>query len=378
MIYLDGTATTKPSKEAIRDFNFACERYWFNPSSTNYTDGMSTNIMLYNSRKIIADCIGCEPDNIIFTSGSTEGINWVMKCGGWDEIILSTIEHPAVDNTAKYLRSIGKMISYIPVNTHGIVDMDVLIDKLEAAQLNSRRALVCIMDSNNEIGTVQTTQDLITITHSYGAKYLCDMTQSFAHSDVVSVNMGYDYAVASAQKFHGIRGIGFVYAHNPTSLTPLLHGGHQEANLRAGTEPLPLIYSMANQFKRVCEDRKSVYECLSDMKYCFLENLEFEHIVNGYIVSIPSVISLQIPGIDANKLLTLLDMDGICVSAGSACSTGENKPSRILKAIGLSDEAARSTIRISLDESLTQDELYAAISSLNKNVKTLKRMGIYG
>lgn len=375
MLYFDDTATTRPSKDSLNTFIKVSTEYWGNPSSTNYDPGIEARRKLEEARATIADCIGAKPCQIFFTSGSTEGANWIVQKTPKTFMVFTTeMEHPAVYESA---RSSNRPLVYLRLDENGRVDLDDLQHMLEVMgpQLygDDANILVAITDSNNETGVCQPTKEIANICHQYGAKVrlFADMTQSFAHSDVYKVDdLGYDFAIASAQKFHAPRGVGFVYARHPDDLEPLLYGGHQEGGKRAGTEPVALICAMADQFKRECENRAKNNVVIQRTKDYLLGKLYarigYFKINGGEKNVLPSVLSICLNNCDANRLLSYLAMDGIYLSAGSACSTGENKPSRILKAMGMSDRDAQSTIRISLNENVSHtdiDELVETIAA---------------
>lgn len=375
-LYLDSTATTKPTELAISSFVNVNTNNWYNPNATMSEGGIEARRIIERSRESIASGIGAKPEQIIFTSGSTEGANMIIKGfipRGREKdygIICSVIEHPAVWETCKYMGSCGVDLWCLDVDEWGQVLMDPLKYDLEALK-SKKRILVCIMDSNNETGVLQRTMEIEEIVHSYSNAYLfSDMTQSYAHADFIEADMlGYDFACASAQKFGGLKGVGFVYAKDPTLLTPLIHGGGQENGLRSGTENVGGIYSMAHQFDIVCNARKNgdfeYIRSISDkLRYDLLLNFKDCMILTpeGYVL--PNIISVCFPGHDANQIVTMLELQGIQVSAGSACHTGENEPSRVLKAMGLTDDQARSTIRISLSSEVSRTDIDRFVNAL--------------
>lgn len=375
-MYLDTTATTKPTSLAIDSFINVNTNHWHNPNATMSEGGIEARRLVEESRAKVAELIGAKPEQIIFTSGSTEGANMIIKGfipRGREKdygIICSVIEHPAVWETCKYMGSCGVDLWCLDVDEWGQVLMDPLKYDLEALK-SKKRILVCIMDSNNETGVLQRTMEIEEIVHSYSNAYLfSDMTQSYAHADFIEADMlGYDFACASAQKFGGLKGVGFVYAKDPTLLTPLIHGGGQENGLRSGTENVGGIYSMAHQFDIVCNARKNgdfeYIRSISDkLRYDLLLNFKDCMILTpeGYVL--PNIISVCFPGHDANQIVTMLELQGIQVSAGSACHTGENEPSRVLKAIGLTDDQARSTIRISLSSEVSRTDIDRFVNAL--------------
>lgn len=374
-LYLDSTATTKPTDLALDSFVNVNTNHWHNPSATMSEGGIAARRLVEESRKKIADLIGAKSEQIIFTSGATEGANMIIKGfipRGHERkhcIICSPIEHPAVWETAIYMYNCGAWLNVLDVNGFGDIDLKQLEECLEWGRL-STKTLVCVMDSNNELGTIQKTMEIEEIVHKYPNAYLfSDMTQSYAHAEVIGADiLKYDFACASAQKFGGLKGVGFVYARDPSLLTPLIHGGGQEGNMRSGTENVGGIVSMAKQFEDVCNARHH-----GDIEYIRMLNNKLRTLLitnfnNIRILSpddgLPSILSVMFPGNDANNIVTMLELQNIQVSAGSACHTGENKPSRTLKAIGLTDDEARSVIRISLSSELSTGDLNKFINIL--------------
>lgn len=360
-MYLDGTATTKPSKLAIDSFVDVCENHWGNPSSTNYELGIDAKRILELSRKIIARQINAAPEQIFFCSGATEAANWIISQNCYD-VACSSIEHPAVYNTVPLWK--------FGVDHDGIVNMD----ELERLIKDNSPITVALMDSNNETGTIEPTKKVAEMVHSYkDCKLITDMTQSFAHSLNVDVqDLGMDFAFGSAHKFHGLKGVGFVYVKEPDSFRAMMSGGHQERGVRPGTENVAGIYSMAMQFQDSMKRRKTDYKIEQAIKDEFLLGLGNRGIcyrVNGGENTLPSIVSITFPGVNAEKLMSFLAMDGIYVSAGSACSTGSKKPSRVLLNMGLSREDAMSTLRFSLSSELTPDDIEFLINSIDVNIK---------
>ena len=348
MLYLDGAATTKPSTLAIKTFAEVSRETWMNPSSGMYEGGIEARRLLNDSRVIIADCIGAEPEQIFFTSGATEGANWIIFSNRYRQQVSDKMEHPCVHNA---VQSIATFPYYINNNNRGEIDLSDL-EMLLSTYMDYSSVLVSIMDSNNETGNINPTWKIAEICHQQGrsCRLFTDMTQSFAHSPEINVSkLGMDYAVGSAHKFGAFKGTGFVYVKEPNTLRPFIVGGHQERGMRAGTENVAGIRAMAVQFEDVCRNRERDNKIIMNKKKELISRLPDWMTINGSDNTLPNIISVTIPGREANKIIAMLAMRDIYLSAGSACSSGEDKPSRILKAMGLSDADARSTIRISID-----------------------------
>lgn len=344
MLYLDVAATTQPSFTAMMKFKEISERNWMNPSSKTYSSSAAT--ALSDARKTIAGIIGAEPEQIFFTSGATEAANWVMA-QPWDRIIISAIEHPCVDEAAF-------MPYRIPVDRNGVIDLDRLRQQLEAFK-DEERVLVAVMGANNEIGTVEPIFEIARIVHSYpNARLFADNTQLWAHGDTPRLD-GVDFACASAHKFGGFKGTGFLYVKEPDDLSPLLYGGHQERGLRAGTENVAGIVAMAAAFEE--NVRYGDPEAVNVRKYIDRLAHEAGYIINAEGYGLPNIASITLPDCGALEMIVALAMDGIYVSAGSACTSGSAAPSRILKAIGLTDEEALRTIRVSFDRKTRMEDI---------------------
>lgn len=358
-LYLDGTATTKPSQLAIDTFTNISRYVWGNPSSTNYDIGISAKQILNKSREMIARLISAEPEQIFFTSGSTEAANWIMQRID-RKIFYSNVEHPCIYNTGRYLEYIYPMSA----EEFNPDDFEEVVKKIHS--LNGKEFLICMMDSNNETGHLYDTRVYASLAHSHGGYLFTDMTQSFAHSYQISMDvLQCDFACASAHKFGGLKGTGFAYIKNPKLLKPLLYGGSQENGLRAGTENVAGIYAMALAFEKTCEQREEEWDKLKHLRSYLLNRLNEYPIVYGINgLGLPGILSLTFPGYDANMILSYLALRGIYLSAGSACSTGENKPSRILLNSGLSESEARSTIRITLYKDMTNHDIDCFIKNL--------------
>lgn len=378
--YFDCAATTKPTEQVIKDIETGMRDYWYNPSSIS-EESRKVKLQIEHARQQVADFINCKPEEIIFTSGATESNNLVMR-SNWDIVMCSAIDHPSIYKTVNYANVyLGRY--FLPVSSGGQIDLNKLKDMLEYYFYSmSNPFLVCISYVNNEIGSTENIYEISKIVHSYNDGYLMvDATQAIEYRDIDVQGMGIDMLSASFHKFGGVRGCGFLYVKDGIKLQPLLTGGHQENNLRAGTEPSYLITAMGNRLEEIKKTKTLRLKSIADTNWSIKKKLgliDGNKIIegikqNGEYCS-PHIISLTIPNIPAQELITLMDLDGVIVSAGSACSSGENVPSRVLKAIGLTDDEARSTIRISFDEYTTEKDVENLIESLVKNVKILKEL----
>lgn len=351
MIYLDCAATTQPYQQALAKFYNVASLTWMNPSSRLYsTDAFN---VLFDSRQSIANIVGCKPEQILFTSGSTEAANWIIRSsvGRGDHIITSLIEHPCVYNTAL---NCGADIHYVQTDPDGKVDLISLTRLLEYCTERTGNILVAIMGANNELGTIEPVQEIGDLVHCFKrARYFCDTTQLWPH-EKISIE-GIDYACMSAHKFGGLKGTGFVYCKDPSSLQPLLTGGAQEFGMRAGTENVGGIAAMAEALELTERYKEEFKESATALRKMFTSQSEYR--VNGGHDVIQNIVSLTMPDCDAQQMVAALGMDGICIAAGSACATGETEPSRILRAVGMSDEEALRTIRVSFDAKVRDGDI---------------------
>ena len=384
--YFDCAATTKPTEQVIKDIETGMRDYWFNPSSTS-EESRKVKLQIEHARKQVADFINCKPEEIIFTSGATESNNLAIRGTYQQGVFCSEIDHPSVYNTVKDMSYFDESFLYclLKVEKGGQINLDYLSERLSKKKdiYEYVHPIICISYVNNEIGSTENIYEISKIVHQYRGYLLVDATQAIEYRDIDVQGMGIDMLSASFHKFGGVRGCGFLYVKNGIKLQPLLTGGHQENNLRAGTEPSYLITAMGNRLEEMQKTKALRLKVIGDISWSIKKKLgliDGNKIIegikqNGKYCS-PHIISLTIPNIPAQELITLMDLDGVIVSAGSACSSGENVPSRVLKAIGLTDDEARSTIRISFDEYTTEKDVENLINSLTKNVQILKELHV--
>ena len=351
MIYLDCAATTQPYQQALAKFYNVSSLTWMNPSSRLYSTDAAN--VLFDSRQTIADIVGCKPEQILFTSGSTEAANWIIRSsvGRGDHIITTLIEHPCVYNTAW---DSGAYVHFVQTDSDGKVDLISLTRLLEYCTEREGKILVAIMGANNELGTIEPVQEIGDLVHCFRrARYFCDTTQLWPHEKISTD--GIDYACMSAHKFGGLKGTGFMYCKDPASLQPLLTGGAQEFGMRAGTENVGGIAAMAEALELTERYKADFKEAATAIRKQIVSQSEYR--VNGGHDVIQNIVSLTMPDCDAQQMVAALGMDEIYIAAGSACSTGEAEPSRILRAVGMSDEEALRTIRISFDAKIREGDI---------------------
>ena len=380
MIYLNSASTSQPAKEVIDDINFYLTQNWSNPSDISQNAIHAKGDVMY-ARGQIAKVIGTTVDEIFFTSGGSEANNWAIKgildmYSDIDAIITTKVEHPSVYNTCKYLETKGYKVYYVPIDYFGCVKTY----ELERTIINNRikKPLVSIMFANNEIGSVNDIKKISEIVHKYNGILHTDAVQAFMHTRINVNELGIDLMSVSGHKFGCPKGIGFLYKTKRLDISPLIHGGKQEYGMRGGTENVPYICAMGNQVERLSEDLDVYLERAVDIHDYIIrevyERCEYcEVYLNGHPRKrIATNLSFTFKGINAEQLITLLDMKGVCVSAGSACCAGEKTPSRVIKEIGFGDKDAFSTIRVSFDYNVTRDMIDEFVDALVECVQSLK------
>jgi cysteine desulfurase len=365
IVYADNAATTPISDDALMAMTYFLKKAYGNASQP-YAFSRASRKALKDSRAIIADCIGASPDEIFFTSGGSESDNWVLK-SSWIQqkpIITSTIEHHAILNTADFIKRHGGQVEYLSVDNKGLVNSNQLSELLN----KSSSGLVSLMTANNELGTIQPIRDLAEKIRSAGWLFHTDAVQAVGHIPLDVKEMGVDFLSASGHKFNGPKGVGFVYARKGTMLDPLIHGGAQESGLRAGTENIASIVSMAVALKENIEALKENAAHLVKLEGIILKRLKNSGVRfqrNG-TSQLPGLLSLSFNDKDGEMLLHRLDLRGISVSTGSACDSQNTKISHVLQAINLSEDIAKGTIRISLGKlNKEEDATYIADSLIN-------------
>lgn len=368
-IYADNAATTKLDIDAFEAMKpYLLEEY--GNASQPYTFSRSAKAALKEARQTIASCINAEPEEIYFTSGGTESDNWAIKGSAFSDVdykttIASQVEHHAVLNACHAIEKLRYPVTYLRVERDGTVAPQELASTIG----NNTTRLVSIMLVNNEIGTIQPITDLCEIAHAYGATFHTDAVQALGHIPVDVHNLGVDLLSASAHKFNGPKGVGFLYIRRGTKIVPYADGGAQESSLRAGTENIASIVGMAIALKKNCENINTNAQHLRNLETALIDALTHEgidYIRNGSRNQVPGNISISFNGADGEALLHRLDLMGICVSTGSACNSVHTQISHVLKAIQLNDTYAKGTIRISFGRNNTFDDAHAIAAALVK------------
>lgn len=372
MIYFDHSATTPVTEEAKETILYYLD-YFGNPSS-HYGIGFEAKKLINKARKQIADSLGCEPEEIFFTSGGTEGDNWAIRSlrrpgMSRNRAIISSIEHHAVEYAASRLGE----YKHLAVEPSGILSPVHFEEVVDAINLNEY-GLASIMTVNNEIGTIQPIGQLVKIAHEHGLYFHTDAVQAVGHIRLNVQNLGVDMLTVSGHKFGTPKGVGFNYIKRGTPVRPFILGGAQENGMRAGTENVPYIMAVAQAFEAANKTEHTAYIRSTTESLWDLINTDVKGVkLNGSSYRIDSNLNICINGVDAQQLVSMMDtMHGICISTGSACNSGSPKPSHVLKAIGLSDNDANSSIRITLGAENTWAECVQFVKCLKYDVAALR------
>ena len=375
MIYADNAATTKLAPEALEAMmRFLTEEYG-NPSSL-YSFSRSAKKALADARAVIAECIGASPDEIFFTSGGTESDNWAINNFVFAEfhrkrnILISPVEHHAILNCCRKVALVSHYtIAMTPVDETGkiiIPDYEEYVSEYPDG--------ISIMLANNEIGTIEDIEHLTRIAHRYNIPFHTDAVQAMGHIPINVKTLDVDMLSASAHKFHGPKGIGFLYVKRETPMGSFIEGGQQESGRRAGTENVAAIVGMATALRLCCERMNEVTARLAEMTACFRKIINAnlpEAIFNGDPEHrLPGHISLSIPGISGEGLLHVLDLQGIAVSTGAACNSKSTEISHVLKAIELPVKLAKGTVRITFGAYNTVDQAQYIADKIVEYYKT--------
>jgi len=372
IIYADNAATTRLDQDAFEAMRpFLCDN--FGNASQQYSFSRVPKNALKIARETIASCINASPEEIFFTSGGTESDNWalkgILKTNESQTVITSQIEHHAILHTCASIEQVGNKVIYLPVDRDGIVDTNTLQEVMV-----NKVALVSVMYANNEIGSLEPIQELCNIAHRNGAKFHTDAVQAVGHVKIDVKEIGVDMMSASAHKFNGPKGIGFLYVKAGTALKPFADGGAQEYGMRAGTENVAGIVAMSVALKKACshiDDRRKHLLKLEDVLLQGLKKYNIDFVRNGSSNRVPGNISLSFKNANGEMLLHRLDLMGIMVSTGSACDSTNTQMSHVLKAIKIPKEYGFGTIRISFNHENTEDDAKYIAESIGKILTTV-------
>lgn len=378
MIYLDSAATTPISSGVFEAMLPWLKDCYGNPGSV-YKIGREAKKAIEDSRVKVAKLFNAKPENIVFTSGGSEGNSMAFRAAaerlrdsGKNHIIVSSVEHDSVLRAAESLTKYGFHIDYLPVCTGGSVRFETL-----KQAIRPETGLVSIMYVNNETGAINLLEDIGRLCEENEILFHTDCVQAAGFLSIDVERIRCDYATASAHKFHGPKGIGCIYVKNPEKCLPLIHGGHgQEFGLRGGTENVPNIVGMGAAADEASSVMVDMQEFLWDLRIRFWERVssalgEVIHL-NGQWLAPSKILNVMIEGVDADTLVMSMDAYGVCISAGSACRSLELKPSRTLMAMGLSADEARNSVRISFSGMTTESDVDEASRIFIQCVRALR------
>ncbi len=378
LIYLDHAATTATRPEVVQEMLPYFTEYYGNPSSI-YKFSSNSKEAITKARKIIGDSLNTDASNIYFTAGGSESDNWALKAtaeayaGKGKHIITSKIEHHAILHTAEYLEKRGFEITYIDVDENGIIKMDELKKAIRPDTI-----LISVMFANNEIGSIQPIKEIGELAHEKGILFHTDAVQAYGQLPIDVEDMHIDMLSASGHKLNGPKGIGFLYIRKGVKIRSFVHGGAQERSRRAGTENVPGIVGLgkAVEIAVATMDDRIKYE--TELRDYLIDRLLAEipyARLNGHREKrLPNNVNISFQFIEGESLLIMLDMAGICGSSGSACTSGSLDPSHVLLAIGLPHEIAHGSLRMTLGEENTKEDMDYVIDNLKRIVERLRSM----
>ena len=376
VVYLDNAATTRMAEEAEAAMQpYLVEK--FGNASTAYGYGEEAQAAIAHAREVIAASLDARPSEIYFTSGGSEADNWAVKgvaeaYGKYGRhIITSRIEHHAVLNSCHYLEEQGYEVTYLDVDQNGMISLE----QLEQA-VREDTILISVMFGNNEVGTIEPVMQIGRFARDHQILFHTDAVQAYAQIPISMQQYHIDLLSASAHKFHGPKGVGFLYVRDGVTMPSFIHGGSQERGKRAGTENVPGIVGMGKAVELAfCNRRRRI------RREMMLRNYLIEKIMheikgvrlNGHPTNrLPGNVNVSFSGVDGASLLILLYEDGICASGGSACNTGEERVSYVIGALGVPDEYAPGTVRMTLSGETTREEIDRAVEALKQNLRKLR------
>lgn len=380
-IYLDNAATTRVAPEVLEAMMPYLSGIYGNPSSF-HTFGSSVMEAVETARGQVARLLGARAEEIYFTSGGTESDNQALRGAvAMDptrrELVTSAVEHPAVLETARLLEKAGHPLAVIPVNSNGEIDLEFLEDKV-----GQQTAVVSIMAANNETGVIMPLGKIAEIASEEGALFHTDAVQMVGKCPIDVHKLGIDMLSLSAHKLHGPKGVGAIYVKRGVELPPLITGGHQEKGMRSGTYNVPGIVGLGKAAELALTHLKDTVDSERKLREWFEEEV-LERCPGALIVAgdassrLPGTVTVIFRGIESEAVLTLLDMQGVYASSGSACSTGSKDPSHVLYAMGIDQNLANSAVRFSLSRYTTEEEVQTAVEALETIVERLRRISPY-
>ena len=377
-IYADNAATTKMSRTAIDAMVPYLENVYGNPSSL-HSVGQRAAEALANARQTVADCLGAQAREITFTSGGSEADNQALLSAatlgakkGKKHIVSTAFEHHAILHSLRRLESMGFEVTLLDVHENGLVTAGEV-----AAAIRPDTCLVSVMFANNEIGTIQPIAEIGRVCHEKGVLFHTDAVQAAGHIKIDVSEQNIDLLSLSAHKFHGPKGVGVLYARKGVVLTPLIEGGAQERGKRAGTENIPAIVGMAAALREACahlDENAAKVTHLRDKLIAGLSEIPHGALNGDAKTRLPGNVNFCFEGIEGESLLLMLDDKGICASSGSACTSGSLDPSHVLLAIGRPHEVAHGSLRLTLSENNTEEEVDYMLREIPQIVTYLRGM----
>ncbi len=378
IIYLDNAATTRTKPEVAEAMLPYFTEYYGNPSSV-YDFSASAKQAVMEAREIIAGSIGAQAREIYFTGCGTEADNWAVKAAAdayrekGNHIITSKIEHHAVLHTCEYLEKQGFEVTYLNVDENGVVKLDELKKAIRPTTI-----LISVMFANNEIGTIQPIRQIGEIAKEHGILFHTDAVQAYGHLPIQVDDLHIDMMSASGHKINGPKGVGFLYIRTGVKIRSFMHGGAQERKRRAGTENVPGIVgfgkaaqiAFSNMEERACHER----ELRDYLMERIMEEIPYTRINGDRVNRLPNNANFAFQFIEGESLLIMLDGKGICGSSGSACTSGSLDPSHVLLAIGLPHEIAHGSLRLTMSEENTKEEMDFVVESIKEIVQRLRNM----
>jgi cysteine desulfurase len=377
-VYLDNSATTPVRPEVVE----AMIPYFADNvgnASSLHKAGQRAKRALEEARKSVARALGADPKEIYFNSGGTESDNQAIvgvaraRAQRGHHLITSTIEHHAVLSLCHWLETQGHAVSYVPVDQHGLIDLHALEQSLRPDTV-----LISVMLANNEVGTIQPLADIVRLAHERGILVHTDAVQAVGKMPVQVDVLGVDLLSLTAHKFYGPKGIGVLYVRKGTPIEPLFYGGHQEQALRPGTQNIPGIVGLATALRLVIEELPTETARLAALRDRLQRGIKTQISnvqINGHPTQrLPNILNVSVEGVEGESLLMSLDLKGISVSTGSACSAGSSDPSHVLRAMGLERVRADGSLRFSLGRTTTEEDIDYTVETLVEVVDRLRDM----
>ncbi len=380
-IYADNAATTKVSERALKAaLPYFTEQY--GNASSIYSIGMNAARAIAKAREQVAGAIGAKPGEIYFTSGGSEADNWAIKgaaeigaAKGKKHIITACFEHHAVLHTCEYLAKHGFEITYLPIDNMGLADPEDV-----RSAIREDTALVTIMFANNEIGTIQPIKEIAAICKEKKVLFHTDAVQAVGHVEIDVKDLGVDFLSMSGHKIHAPKGIGALYIRTGVILPNLIHGGAQERTKRAGTENVPSIVAFGEAITEACENIPAKQEIVSakrDRLITELTKIKESRLNGDPVKRLCGNVNISFRGIEGESLLLMLDLEGICASSGSACTSGSLDPSHVLLALGLDHATAHGSLRLSITEETSDEDIDYIIEAVPRVLAKLRAMSPY-